>query len=149
MKPETFQDFMALSALVISVIGFAAIIIQLNQLERGLRSSARGSIYDMAARVKELFLKYPEMRSYFFDGDPIEPNHQDYNLAINIADYVCLYLEQITTQGESIQATSRKSWFRYARETYQNSPLLQQHLNGKENWYAPIFWDVLEGRVVE
>lgn len=146
MEFESIQDVTAVVGVVIAIVGFAAVILQLRQVERGLRSSARGSIYDMGSRMKEVFMAHPNMRSYFFDGQEIDKEHDDYEVAIAIADYFCLYLEQITTQGESISTHSRNSWYRYARDVYSNSPLLQTYLEDKRDWYAPKFWDVVEGR---
>ena len=121
-------------------------IAQLRQVERILRSGARGSIYDMASRINEAFLAHPELRPYFFDGKKISPESKDYARAVAVADYYCLYLEQITTQGENVSASSRKSWYKYAADIYSNSPLLKAYLKGKRSWYAPVFWEVVEGR---
>lgn len=142
------QDVTAVLGAIIAIIGFFAVIIQLRQVEKGLRSTARGSIYDMASRIKEVFLAHPELRPYFYNNVQLEEIDQaSYDKAIVVADYFCLYLEQIITQGETISKHSRTSWFKYTKSVYDRSPLIREYLKDKREWYPPIFWDVLEGRV--
>jgi hypothetical protein len=141
--PSTVQAVAAVAGVVVASIGFVAIIVQLRQVERGLRSSARGSIYDMAARIKELFIEHPNLRPYFLDGKPISPSDESYSLALAVADYYCLYLEQIATQGENIAPSGRQSWYQYAADVYARSPVLRDYLRDKAAWYAPEFWAIV------
>ncbi|WP_420598736.1 hypothetical protein [Neptuniibacter sp.] len=137
--------FFKASGLVVSVAGFIVIIIQLTNLDRSLKSSARGSIYDMASRIKEVFLSKPHLRKYFFDGIEISPEEELYDEVMSVADYYCLYLEQITTQKENIDNEERDSWLKYAHDIYHNSPVLREYLKDKRDWYSKKFWLVLEG----
>lgn len=142
--PAMVQAVAAALGVLVATVGFVAIIIQLRQVERGLRSSARGSIYDMAARVKELFLRHPDLRPYFLEGETLSPEDRRHPLALAVADYYCLYLEQIATQAENIAPSGRESWYRYASDIYSRSPILRDYLADKRSWYAPEFWAVVE-----
>src|SRR5690606_28756965 len=109
---------------LVAVFGVVGLILQLRGVERDLRSAARGHIYDMAARLKEVFAADPDMRRYFFDGETLPADSALLPKAIAVADYYyCLYLEQITTQSRNIAPEHRKSWLTYASAIYHRSPI--------------------------
>lgn len=134
-----------ISGLVISIAGFVIVIFQLANLDQSLKSSARGSIYDMASRIKEVFLAKPYLRKYFHDGVGISREDSLYDEVVAMADYFCLYLEQITTQKANIDEEERQSWLKYAHDIYHNSPVIQEYIKDKGDWYSKKFWSVIKG----
>ena len=88
----------------------------------------------MAARLKEVFVSDPEMRPYFLEGKMLSEDSPQFHKAIAIADYYCLYLEQITTQARNIAPEHRDSWLTYAAAVYWRSPLIQHYLADKKAW---------------
>lgn len=86
----------------------------------------------MSARLKEVFVTYPEIQKYFFDGIDIQENDENYSKIAAITDYYCLYLEQITTQSRNIAPEYRESWLTYASFIYQQSPIMQRYLLDKK-----------------
>ena len=75
----------------------------------------------------------------------ISPEDALYDEVMSVADYYCLYLEQITTQKENIGQEERASWMKYAHDIYHNSPVLRDYLKDKRHWYSNKFWEVIEG----
>lgn len=130
--------------LLISIAGIVFIILQLKSVNKSLKSTARGSIYDMASRIKEVFLSKPHLRKYFFDGEVINKDDENYSEVLAVADYYCLYLEQITTQKRNIDKSERESWMKYAHDVYVNSPVLKDFLKDKREWYSEKLWRVLD-----
>lgn len=128
---------------MVSVAGFIVIIIQLFRVDKSLKSSARGSIYDMASRIKEVFIEKPHLRPYFFENVEIGKNSEHYPEVLAITDYYCLYLEQISTQQHNIDKSERDSWRRYVQAIYNNSPIIKEYLMDKQKWYSPKFWDII------
>ena len=141
--PTTIESWASIASSCVAIFGFIAVIIQLNGMDRDLKSGARGSIYDMASRIKEVFLAKPHLRKYFSDGISIDSKHEHYEEVIAIADYYCLYLEQITTQQSNIDERERAAWLKYAHDVYWGSPAIQHYLTGKEEWYSEAFWSVI------
>lgn len=143
------ESLTSILSVLIAAGGFLAVIWQLRKLEQSIQESARTSIYDMAARIKEVLLERPHLRPYVFGGktelEELEADPARWNEALAIADFVCLYLEQIATQRQSIAKADRDAWCRFASETYQNHPLLQRHLKGREHLYSEGFWAVMQG----
>ena len=54
----------------------------------------------MASRIKEVFLTRPQLRKYFFGNVAIARSDIHFDEVMAIADYYCLYLEQIATQQQ-------------------------------------------------
>jgi hypothetical protein len=141
--PTTVESWASIVSSCVAIFGFIAVIIQLHGMDRDLKSGARGSIYDMASRIKEVFLAKPHLRKYFSEGISIDSGHEHYEEVIAIADYYCLYLEQITTQQSNIDERERAAWLKYAHDIYWGSPAIQTYLTGKEKWYSGTFWNVI------
>lgn len=137
---ETIHTVTAVVGALVGLVGFAAVVYQLRQVERGLRGAGRSSIYDMAARLKQVFVDDPELRPYFFDGRELEESDPKYGKVVAAADFYCLYLEQIATQSGVIGSENRKQWLAYAAGIYARSPVLRNYLADKQSWYSPAFW---------
>jgi len=145
MSTENIDVITDICGLIISFAGFLVVIIQLFRVDKSLKSSARGSIFDMSSRIKEIFLSKPYLRQYFFDGKAITIDHEHYQEALAVADYYCLYLEQITTQKSNIDKVERDSWLKYVHDIYHDSPIIKEYLKDKREWYSPKFWEVING----
>jgi len=137
------MDWTSIIQTCVAVVGFGAVVYQLSQVERSVRSATRSSIYDMAARVKQNIIDDPELRPYFHESKEIKPGDNNYGKVMAVADLFCLYLEKIATQGEGISERNRKAWGEYVRGVYKTCPAIQLHLKGKNNWYSDEFWEII------
>ena len=138
------MDWTSIIQTGVAVVGFGAVIYQLSQVERSVRSATRWSIYDLAARVKQNIIDNPEARPYFHEGKEIAEDDKNYDKVMAIADMFCLYLEKIATQSEGISEENKKAWSEYVRGVYENCPAIQIHLEGKEQWYSDEFWKIIK-----
>jgi hypothetical protein len=138
------MDWTSIIQTFVAVIGFAAVVYQLNQVERNLRSATRWSIYDMASRVKQNIIDDPGLRPYFFDNKELTKDDENFNKVMAVADLFCLYLEKIATQGEGISDDNNTAWAKnYVRDVYMNCPAIRMNLNGNEKWYSKEFWEII------
>ena len=140
------MDLTAIIQTSVAVIGFGAVVYQLGQVERSVRSATRWSIYDLAARVKQSIIDSPELRPYFHEAREIAAEDKNYDKVMAVADLFCLYLEKIATQGEGISKENRKAWGKYIRGVYESCPAIQLHLKGKEHWYSEEFWKIVKNK---
>ena len=140
------MDWASIIQTGVAVVGFGAVIYQLSQVERSVRSATRWSIYDLAARVKQSIIDNPEVRPYFHESKEIFSDDDNYDKVMAVADLFCLYLEQIATQGEGISEGNKKSWGNYVRGVYKSCPAIRVHLEGKEAWYSREFWDIIKNK---
>ncbi len=132
---------------VVAVIGFAAVVYQLRQVERSVRSATRWSIYDIAGRIKQNIIDDPDLRPYFDENKEITSDDNKYAKVMAMADYYCLYLEKIATQGEGLSKENVVAWNEYIRGVYNNSYVIRDHLNNNKEWYSKEFWAVLNKKV--
>ena len=140
------MDWISIIQTSVTVIGFGAVVYQLGQVERSVRSATRSSIYDLAARVKQNIIDNPELRPYFHESKVLTDDDENYEKVMALADLFCLYLENIATQGEGISAKNRKAWGEYVRGVYKNCPAIQSQLKGKEYWYSKEFWGIINNK---
>ena len=128
---------------IVAVIGFGAVVYQLSQVERSVRSATRSNIYDLAARVKQNIIDNPELRPYFHESKKITANDKNYDKVMAVADLFCLYLENIATQGEGVSKENRRAWGEYIRDKYESCPAIKMHLKSNESSYSEEFWKIL------
>lgn len=132
-------DWVSVIQTAVAVIGFGAVIFQLGQVEKSMRSSARASIYDLAARVKQNIVDNPELRAYFYDAKAVGPEDPNFDKVMAMADFFCLYLEKIATQSEAVSTENKSAWEEYIQDVYANCPAIQLHVQGREDWYSEEF----------
>ncbi|MBE1875376.1 hypothetical protein [Myceligenerans pegani] len=53
---------------IASLAGIAAVLVQLRQVVVTLRSTARAATYAIGTQLKDIFIAYPHLRPYFFQG---------------------------------------------------------------------------------
>lgn len=138
------MDWTSIIQTGVAVVGFGAVIYQLSQVERSVRSATRWSIYDLAARVKQNIIDNPELRPYFHDSKEITVEDPNYDKVMAVADLFCLYLEKIATQAEGISEENQAAWGEYVQSVYDSCPAIREHLKGKNSWYSKEFWGIIE-----
>ena len=132
-------EIISIITTLVAIAGFIGLIIQLKNLQKGLNSDARGSIYDMSSKLKETFIEYPHLRKYFFNNIEIDPNSQNFDRVCAIADFYCLYLEQMSTQLDSIEKNHKRAWIKYIVDSIDNSPAIRTHINSNKGFYSELF----------
>jgi hypothetical protein len=150
----------AIAAIVTAAVAVPGVIFGLRQiknlddqvenLEDSVRSAARASIYDTARGVKQAFVAHPELRRYVLGPEPLPSDHADRERATALADYVCLYLEEIVTQSHTLPENTRGAWLAYVRGVYENSPCIRSYLEDKnrKKWYSDEFWEIVQDDAV-
>ena len=125
------QTILSIISVIIAAVGIAMIYIQLRDLKASLRSSVHTAIYSQAEKLRSYLIEYPHLRKYFFDGEPIASDHEDYNRVVSIAEIYLNYLEQIAVLQDSFGKENADSLARFINNAFDKSPILKQHL--KEN----------------
>ena len=141
---ETTQAVATLAAPLVGAVGLVMIWKQLRNLERSIRVTARGNIYEMIIAAKDALTQSPRMRPYFFGGKQVEQCPiEDLDLLWGIADLLCLYLERIAADLETFGDQDSQAWRAYARDVYWQSQALQEYVLDKKPWYSESFWELL------
>ncbi|MCX5991282.1 MAG: hypothetical protein NTZ04_02980 [Chloroflexi bacterium] len=138
-------------SLIISLGGFTTVIVtlvfltrqtreattQTKYLAESLKSSAYASVADQMLRVDEVFIRYPELRPYFYLGKFISENDAQYNRAVAMAELILDLHYSVLVQSDHFpQAWPHQWWKVYVVDSFASSPILCEHLNALKNWYT-------------
>lgn len=143
-------------SIAVSVAGSLAVIVtlwfayrqtrifarQTEYVARSLASSLSESINGQVEEITRLFIEYPEMRPYFYKGQPIDENHADYARAEAIAELLLDTLfgifEQARRSGEVYRPGQRggANWKEYISDSFAQSPILVKFLTERQSWYS-------------
>jgi hypothetical protein len=113
--------------------------ISARQVINQLRRDSYQDISDSMADVTKLFIAYPEMRAYFYDGKKVGAG--DDSVLIDriraMAEFFTDFMDNMVAQKEFIPPSAWQSWEHFIVYIYQNSPELCNYLDKHSYWYAP------------
>lgn len=148
-QPMTLYEILSL---IISGLGFITVIITLDLLRRQTREmtaqsnyvadSLKQSVYatpsSKAFVVDKVFISEPGLRPYFYSGKDISEDDPYYDKVIAVADLILDFFDYIVLHPKDVTKTfDPKSWERYMKDTFDNSPVLRRRLNeAKGKWHS-------------
>ncbi len=155
--------------LVVSVISSITVVISLFLVYRQTRIFAKqteyvarslgvtlaGSMNDQSHEISRLFVQYPTLRPYFYDGQPIEETHPDFPRAEAIAE---LILDIFWTMGTTVRRYGDASnflspdgsgelWQNFVGESFAQSPILVNTLLKRRGWYGEAMVDQMNAGI--
>lgn len=144
-------------SIIVSVAGSIGIIVtlwfvyiqtrifarQTDYVARSLATSLSQNINSQVQDITRLFIEYPEIRPYFYKGQPIDESHVDYARAEAIAELILDILFTISEQGRrsggfrSDQGQrGGATWQAYVGDCFAQSPILVKFLTERQSWYS-------------
>ncbi len=107
---------------------------------RSTWSSYNEAANKSAIDVDHLFIRYPELRPFFYDGKPLtNENLPDYSRAMAAREFVADSLEAICDNREVYNREDWESWLDYVEGMLKTSPTLYELMNAKgEDWYPSM-----------
>jgi hypothetical protein len=141
-------------SLIISVAGFAAVIVSLVFLIRqtremtkqsrsiavSLKDNAFESMKSLVIKIDEIFLEYPELRPYFYGGKVFKETdevlfHKVSTVAETILDIFLSIIQRRKNFSNIWYIWPQEELDNYFRFVFANSPFLCNYLEGKHDWY--------------
>ncbi|MEJ2344300.1 MAG: hypothetical protein P8076_01380 [Gammaproteobacteria bacterium] len=122
--------------ILLQIAGFAVLIYQLAQLNKSIRVSAQTALYQQSSSIRSILVERPELRKYLFDGQPVGPESEDYQRAQTVAEMFLNYLEHLMIQQENLRTGDWEAWNRFVSETLAGSPLMQEILRDRPDFYS-------------
>jgi hypothetical protein len=137
-------------SLVVSIAGFFGVAVsiwvfnrQAQIFRQQLMQNLSTDLNKSAREISLIFLQYPELRPYFFDGQPMEQEHPDYYRAEAVAEVMLDIFWTMTSQtrrirdGDISTGDARSLWANYVGECFAQSPMLCKFLTRHKDWYGP------------
>jgi hypothetical protein len=115
---------------------------QTEYVARSLVESQSESLNNQSHEISRIFIAYPELRPYFYHGQPIEEDHPDYHRAEAVAELILDIFWSMSNQarrsapGELDRDGSGKLWQAFVGDSFAQSPILVKTLTKRQNWYG-------------
>ncbi len=134
--------------LCISVIGLTSLVflvVQTRQLSDTLESTVLTNLASRESEINGVFVEYPELQPYFFDGAEIDASNDDYARAVAVARLRVAFIGTIYEQSVYVadlnneNSPTWQAWKRYIRRSFSESPIMCQVLRETTDNYTPDF----------
>ena len=77
---------LSIIGILITAIGIPILYLQLRDLKVSIKNSTHAAIYNQSESLRGYLIEYPELRKYFFDGEPIDATNENYDRVVSIAE---------------------------------------------------------------
>lgn len=137
-------------SLLLSLAGSIGVIVSLWLLyrqtgifNRQLMVGLQQSLSDYTLEISRLFLQNPDLRPYFFEGQPISESDPNYLRAAAVAEVMLDIFWTMMSEVKSIRGSkfaseeARVQWRAYVGDCFASSPILTSFLTKRQDWYGP------------
>ena len=137
----TFSSLTVIVSLFLLYRQTAIFARQTEYVARSLMESQSESMNNQSHEISRIFVEYPELRPYFYYGQPIDETHPDFHRAEAVAELILDILwamsnEAQRIQGELMSHDGEALWREFVEDAFAQSPILVQTLMKRENWYG-------------
>ena len=147
MSVENLQLALSIIGLLIAGIGLPLLYMQLRGLQKSILTATHAAMYHQAAEFRGHLIQYPQLRKYFFDGWEIDPEDENYDRVVTLAEIFLNYLEHIAVLGDSFGMQNRPALDRFSQIAFERSPILRQHLTRNKASYSDALHRFLSNRL--
>jgi len=116
---------------------------QTEYVARSLTASRTQSLNEQSHEMSRIFVQYPELRPYFYYGQPIDKSNPDFHRAEAVAEllldilYAMSHEAAQAPQGEqTVMEKEASLWYDFVEDSFAQSPILVQTLNRRKDWYG-------------
>ncbi|MGH9719954.1 MAG: hypothetical protein ACRD8O_07060 [Bryobacteraceae bacterium] len=138
MSNDQWQTLISGVELAVTVFGFSFVVYQIRQTNKAIRSTTHSALYAQLHDVSKIFLENHGLRTYFYEGTPIDPSHEHYLRALVIAEALADFFEHVHLQRENLPQAIWPYWVNYMNGMKNTSPLLKSYLDSKGQWYGGV-----------
>jgi hypothetical protein len=125
--------------LILLVLQNHTIVTQTRYALESAKSHVFGLVTTYTLASDELFIKYPELRPYFYQGKDIHPSDPHYPKVLAAAEYLLDYFDSLETHLKkypNLWFSEEKTWESNTIDMFAWSPILCRFLEGTKNWFS-------------
>jgi hypothetical protein len=115
------------------------IVIQTKFNLQSIESAVFGTISNQSLASDDVFLRYPELRPYFYSGKALVENDPLADKVNSAAEYYLDYFESLATQLKKyphLWRSERNAWEANIIDMFAWSPALCRYLEVNKEWYS-------------
>jgi hypothetical protein len=139
MQPS---DYIAAIAVVISIIASGlAYHASWKTHQTATRSHETSSYHagtDLFLQLNLVFIEYPHVRPYFYDGKPLTQDDPSHHRVQAVAELMLDVFEWIWHRREGISEVDRQAWADYVASMFALSPVLRDYHLAHLAWHPTI-----------
>ena len=139
---SNIQSIALITGVFLQVLGLLFVIYQLKRVNTSIRVSAQSALYQQSSVIRHMLVEHPEVRKYIFESEPASKDLDNYDRICTIAEMMLNYLEHLVIQEDSLRKHDRDAWARFVRRTIDASPVMQEILESKPEFYSSDLVDV-------
>jgi hypothetical protein len=139
------------ASLVISALGFTAVVVSIRTAQQHLSYTAaqtrvltRDRSLSNVVTLDKVFLDHPELRPYFYDGKDLDESHPLYSTVETVADmHLDVYgynLDYRLVFPDDYRSAA--AYKRYVRDRLSRSPVMRRRLAAKGEWFSPYLQEL-------
>lgn len=136
-----------LGGLVVSIGGFGFLVYQIWQIQRSFRMSSLATLNQQLHYIRTIFVGYPELRPYFYDGKILESDSTDYQRVLTVAEIYLNFLEHYAVNHSIFREENSSAWGEYVREIFRTNSIMKDMLRKRENMYSPNLLKLVKGKM--
>lgn len=118
-----------------TALGLGFIIIQLRAARRQLTITTFENLYSRMQGIHEIFLEKPHLRPFFYSGESVKEEAEDYAEVCIIAEMLADFFQQVCLQLDLMPPKTAQGWRAYMSDVAGKSPALRAHLRKNSAWY--------------
>ncbi len=137
--PDFWQAVGSIGTLVVSGAAVIVLIVQVRKLRETIQGDTFGRLYAQDSDITHLFLSYPELRPYFYEGhdvDRLEPDSPELARVKAAAEVLCDYFDHVALQMQCMPKDAQETWRSYVVSIHASSPIIQRFLGENPSWYS-------------
>jgi hypothetical protein len=109
---------------------------QTELLTQSAQCDTYASITTNLTMTKQIFIEYPFLRPYFYDGLDISEDNDKYHRAEGVAEHLLDFFDGVLQLNEKGQLWPQHLWANYIKDSFRNSPILRDYLEKTKDWYS-------------
>ena len=133
--------------LILLVLQNHTIVTQTTYALESAKSQVFGLVTTYTLAADELFIKNPELRRYFYQGQEIEPTDPLYPKVLATAEYMLDYFDSLETHLKkypNLWFSEEKTWESNTIDMFAWSPVMCRYLEATKGWFSDDLYRLKE-----
>jgi hypothetical protein len=95
---------------------------------------------NLSYQTDEVFIHYPELLPYFYDGKKVEPDDPLYGRVVDVSELLLDYYDTLLDMKYIARdVESNKGWISWVEGSFVTSPVLVHTLRDNKDWYPGLY----------
>jgi len=133
--------------LILLLLQNHTIVTQTTYALESAKSQVFGLVTTYTLAADELFIKNPELRRYFYQGQEIEPTDPLYPKVLATAEYMLDYFDSLETHLKkypNLWFSEEKTWESNTIDMFAWSPVMCRYLEATKGWFSDDLYRLKE-----